>query len=241
VRSRSPTLLRESRAILLDLDDTLYPHRAFVLSGFRRVAERLARERGLPLRTVLRVLRRAYTNGEGGNELHVLCARFGLPSSIEPWLVAVMRDHAPSLRLPRESASVLTALRASWKIGLLTTGAPEIQRRKIAALGLGNLVDAVVFAADYGDGGRQPGSEAFHAALDQLNATPETAVFVGDDPATDIAGASAVGLRTIHVITHWPMDRDCGAAGCGIHVEQFELVPAIANQLVPIRTRYQVA
>jgi len=233
--------LRESRAIVFDLDDTLYPYRAFVLSGFRAVAARLAAERGLPARNVLRVLRRAFAEGKRGQEIQALSARFGLPSSVVPWLVAIMRDHPPTLRLPRESANVLSALRTSWKVGILTNGPPEIQRRKVAALGLGALVDEIVFAEEYGDGTGKPGPMVFHAILDRLKTTPDGAVFVGDDPEVDIAGASAIGMKTIHVITHWPMYRDCGAAGCGIHVEQFELVPAIANQLVPIRTRYHVA
>jgi putative hydrolase of the HAD superfamily len=233
--------VRESRAIVFDLDDTLYPYRAFVLSGFGAVARRLAHERGLPVRTVLRVLRRVFASSERGRELQAVCAKFSLPASMLPWLVAVMRDHPPSLHLPRESARVLLALRPGWKVGILTNGTPEVQRRKVAALGLSPLVDEVVFAAEYGDGSGKPDAVAFHAVLGRLDSSPETAVFVGDDPEVDIAGASAIGMKTIHVITHWPMDRDCGAAGCGIHVEQFELVPAIANQLVPIRTRYNVA
>ena len=91
--------VRESRAIVFDLDDTLYPYRAFVLSGFGAVARRLAHERGLPVRTVLRVLRRAFASSERGREVQAVCAKFSLPASMLPWLVAVMRDHPPSLHL----------------------------------------------------------------------------------------------------------------------------------------------
>jgi len=51
--------LRDQRAIVFDLDDTLYPYRAFVRSGFRAVACRLVADRGIPPAAVLRVLRRA--------------------------------------------------------------------------------------------------------------------------------------------------------------------------------------
>jgi putative hydrolase of the HAD superfamily len=233
--------LPESRAIVFDLDDTLYPYRAFVLSGFRAVAQRLAEERGLPVRGVLRVLHRAFATAERGREIQALCASFRLPASMVPWLVAVMRDHKPSLHLPRESARVLTALRSGWKVGILTNGQPDIQRRKVAALGVRDLVDDVVFAEEHGDGSGKPAADAFRTMLDRLQTPPDAAVFVGDDPYADIAGAAAVGMKTIHVITHYSMDRDCLGAGCGIHVERIELVPAIANVLVPIRTRYHVA
>lgn len=233
--------MRRSRAVLFDLDDTLYPHRAFVRSGFRAVGRRLAEERGLPMPAVLRVLRRAFARGERGKELQALCARFALPASMVPWMVAVMRDHVPTLRLPPESMRVLKALRPTWKVAILTNGAPDIQRRKIAALGVADCVDEVLFAAEYGDGTGKPAAAAFHAALDRLGTAPQATVFVGDDPDADIAGASAVKMKTIHVIRYWSMERDCGVAGCDIHVEQLELVPAIANLLVPVRTHYHVA
>jgi putative hydrolase of the HAD superfamily len=232
--------LAESRSIIFDLDDTLYPYRAFTRSGFRAVARRLAEERRLPVTSVLRVLRNASRTGERGRELHTLCIRFGLPPSMVPWLVAVMRDHVPSLRLPRESLHVLTALRPAWNIAILTNGAPDIQRRKIAALGLRDLVDEVLFAVECGDGDRKPAA-AFQVALNRLGTTPETSIYVGDDPYADIAGAAAVGMKTIHLIKHYSMERDCQGAGCGIHLERLELVPATANMLVPMRTRYNVA
>ena len=58
--------MAERRAILFDLDDTLYSYRAFVRSGFRAVACQLAVERGLPAGRVLRVLRRALIGGARG-------------------------------------------------------------------------------------------------------------------------------------------------------------------------------
>jgi putative hydrolase of the HAD superfamily len=227
------------RAIVFDLDDTLYPYRAFVRSGFRAVACRLAAERGLQASTVLRVLRRALTNGPRGQELQDLCARFELPASLVESLTDLIREHTPSLRLPRASVQVLRTLRTEWRVGVLTNGEPHIQRRKIDALGVGDLVDAVVFAAECGDG--KPAPSAFHAALDRLKVDAPSAVFVGDDPRTDIEGAAAVGMKTIHVMSYFGDDERCGAPGCRIHVRRLDLIPAIAEQLVPARTESHVA
>jgi putative hydrolase of the HAD superfamily len=151
-----------------------------------------------------------------------------------PSLVAVIREHTPTLGLPAESRRVLGSLRAGWKVGLLTNGTPAVQRRKVEALGLGDLVDAVLCAVDVGDGTGKPAASAFYAALERLGATPASAVFVGDDPEADLAGASAIGMKTIHVVAHRPGDGACSAAGCGIHVRSLALVPAMASQLVPV-------
>lgn len=43
----------------------------------------------------------------------------------------------------------------------------------------------------------KPHPDSFLAILGELNTTPEQAVFVGDHPVSDIAGAQAVGMRAI--------------------------------------------
>jgi putative hydrolase of the HAD superfamily len=224
-----------SRAILFDLDDTLYPYSGFVRSGFRAVARRLATERGLSPRLVLRVLRAAWTSGNRGRELQVLCERLGLPASLVPPLVALMREHVPSLRLPQETREVLQTLRRDWRIGIVTNGNPDIQRRKIAALGLEPLVDAIVCARECGDGRGKPAPAAFQAGLERLHASTATTVFVGNDRETDVAGADAAGLPVIHLVDG---DSDCpdGSSCRGRHARRLADVPGLANHLVPLRT-----
>ena len=232
--------MRETRAILFDLDDTLYPYRAFVRSGFREVGRRLAEERGLPARSVLRVLRRALVGGERGRELQALCTRFSLPASLVPSLAAVIREHTPLLRLPRASMRVLSTLRDGWRIGILTNGSPAIQRRKIEALGLEPLVDVVIFASEHGDGTGKPDPHAFHAALHRLGVVPAQTVYVGDDRRADIEGATAVGMSTIHLLARQDSACDCGASLCGVHISELAQVPEIADQLVSMRTERHV-
>lgn len=227
--------MRERRAILFDLDDTLYPYRAFVRSGFREVGRRLAAERGLPERSVLKVLRRALVGGARGRELQALCERFSLPGSLVPVLAEIMREHSPSLRLPRQTLRVLTELRASWKLGVVTNGTPRIQRRKIAALGLERFVDTVVFATEHGDGAGKPAAPAFHAALARLGTAPVHSVFVGDDRHADIDGAAAIGMSTIHLLPD-AITCDCDADGAGVHIHALAQVPETADRLVQMRT-----
>lgn len=223
----------EPRAIVFDLDDTLYPYRAFVRSGFRAVSCRLAEERGLPRVKVLHVLRRALDGVEHGRELQALCARFELPLSIVPALITIMREHSPTLRLPCQTRRVLGALRSGWKVGILTNGSPDIQRRKMAALGVMGLVDDVMCAADCVNGGK-PSPVAFRAMLERLRTSPDRSVFVGDDLEADIVGASAIAMRTIHVTSGISKDT-CRAANCNAHVSRLEDVAAIADALVPAR------
>jgi putative hydrolase of the HAD superfamily len=188
------------RAAIFDLDDTLYEREQFVLSGFAAVADELERRFALPAPWILATLKRARVRGHAGRELQALCADHGLPESLIPELVEVIRRHEPALALGSVASAVLAQLRADgWRLGILTNGWPATQRAKVEALGLESRVDAVLYAEEHAPGGK-PSRAAFDAALNALGAPSErSVVFVGDDLVNDIQGARAAGLLTIRV------------------------------------------
>ena len=188
------------RAAIFDLDDTLYEREQFVLSGFAAVADELERRFALPAPWILATLKRARVRGHAGRELQALCADHGLPESVIPELVEVIRRHEPALALGSVASAVLAQLRADgWRLGILTNGLPATQRAKVEALGLEPRVDAVLYAEEHAPGGK-PSRAAFDAALNALGAPSErSVVFVGDDLVNDIQGARAAGLLTIRV------------------------------------------
>jgi len=223
--------MSEPRAIVFDLDDTLYPARAFLTSGFAAVAATAAAEIGASAESVFTFLcdARRYAPGR---ELQGLCDRFGLPpSSVDRW-VQIIRGHWPEILLPLESQAVLMNMRATWSIGVLTNGHPDIQRRKVAALGVGDLVDAVVFAAECGDGRGKPDRAAFDTVLGALNVPATRAVFVGDDLDADVFGAGRAGLRTIHLARNaWHGLRRPWVRP-DVRVTRLQSVPGAAEQLM---------
>ena len=77
---------------------------------------------------------------------------------------------------------------------LLEQGIQDVLTR----LGLLRYLRSVVVSSVAGY--RKPHPSLFRCALEQLGASPEEAVFVGDRLADDIAGAQAVGMRG--VLTH---------------------------------------
>jgi putative hydrolase of the HAD superfamily len=186
-----------TRALVFDLDDTLYLERRFALSGYAAVANHLASAHGLNRRDVFGFLRRELGAGRRADVFQRLVMRFGLPLAIVEELLAVYRDHAPSLRLPATTRRVLGAARESWRVGILTNGPPALQRRKVAALGLASLVDAVIFAHEVGNG--KPDPAVFHCACDALGVEPTSAVMAGDDPWRDVDGARRAGLMSIRL------------------------------------------
>ena len=216
------------RAAIFDLDDTLYERDQFVQSGFAAVAEEIERRFGLPAPWILATLRRARVRGHEGRELQALCADHGLPDSLIPELVDVIRRHEPSLTLGSVAAAVIAQMRADgWRVAILTNGLPATQRAKVEALGLEPRVDAVLYAEEHAPGGK-PSRAAFDAALDAVGVPASRAVFIGDDLVRDIQGAHAAGLFTVRVAAAGPRRTE----GDADVIAMLEDVPAAAGRLV---------
>ena len=218
-----------TRAAIFDLDDTLYEREQFVQSGFAAVADDLQQRFSLPAPWILATLRRARVRGHAGWELQALCADHGLPSTLVPELVEVIRRHTPLLTLGSLAAAVIAQMRADgWRLGILTNGLPATQRAKVEALGLEPRVDAVLYAEEHAPGGK-PSRAAFDAALGALGVPACRAVFIGDDLERDVQGARAAGLATIRVASALGARRAEGDADAIISLDE---VPVAARRLV---------
>jgi putative hydrolase of the HAD superfamily len=112
---------------------------------------------------------------------------------------------------------LLDLLRDSYKLALVTNGTSDFQRQKITHTDMNDRFDAIVVSGDLGNG--KPGPEPFLAALEALGVSAQDAVMVGNDQARDIAGAQALGIRTI-----WVQPGDPSQAGA---VTDLAAIPAL--------------
>ena len=94
------------------------------------------------------------------------------------------------------------------KTGIVSNGQTHIQLRSLLALSLDRLVDTYLISE--AEGCRKPEPEIFERAASRLAINPSACVFVGDSPHADMAGARAVGMRTIWFPNGliWPSDFD---------------------------------
>lgn len=106
------------------------------------------------------------------------------------------RDHRNVACLPG-AREALAELADTYRIGLVTNGAPDMQATKLGALGLGDVFETLVHGGH--DAPSKPAPEPFHLALDDLGVDPGRAVYVGDSLESDVAGAHAAGIASIWV------------------------------------------
>jgi putative hydrolase of the HAD superfamily len=188
------------KAILLDLDDTLYDERDYVLSGFRAVAAEVARRfpqvaEGRFLEAMVGEL-----DAHGrGKVFDRALARAELPADLVPELVQLYREHTPRISLWPGVAEALAELRRDHRLAVVTDGLGLMQRRKVAALGVEPLVDEVLYCWEHDS--PKPDPAPYAEALRRLGAGPEEAVVIGDNPGHDMAAARALGCRSIRVLS----------------------------------------
>ena len=224
-------MLPESRAVIFDLDDTLYPYRRFRLSGFQAVARHLADRAGLDARLGFAALTHASRGVDRGRELQACLAQHDLPAAWLPELVELLRYHPPNVYLPSTSRRVLRTLRDNgWRLGILTNGPQSIQAAKISALGVAPLVDVVGYASLLGSGGGKPDPDAFAWMARALSVPSSHVVFVGDDERCDVRGAAAAGMLPVRCLAWSSSTSEPTAARALVH--RLTDVPSVALSLV---------
>ncbi len=90
---------------------------------------------------------------------------------------------------------VLSRLGLHFHLGLLTNGAPTMQRAKVKASGLEAFFHTIFVGGEFTRG--KPHPAIFQAALEAAGCRPEQAVHVGDSLLHDITGAQAVGIHNV--------------------------------------------
>jgi HAD superfamily hydrolase (TIGR01549 family) len=95
-------------------------------------------------------------------------------------------DFVAGARAALESAA------ACGPVGVVTNGPADRQAPKLRELGVTDRLDAVVYAADLPR--KKPHALPFERALEDIDASPERTLYVGNSLEYDVAGAQNAGL-----------------------------------------------
>jgi putative hydrolase of the HAD superfamily len=188
-----------TRAVVFDLDDTLYPESAYVRSGFRAVAEEAARRYGVEAEEAYAELESMFESGVRGDTFDRWLRARGIGGGAAD-LVAAYRAHTPTIDPFPEAPPLLARLREQgYALGLLSDGEPAIQYGKLDAIGLRDAFDATLVSGELGRDAWKPSPRGLLALAERLGVEPGEAVYVSDNPAKDFKAARAAGMRSIWV------------------------------------------
>lgn len=193
--------MRMARAVVFDVDDTLYLEREYVRSGFRAVA-RAVETTEMSATRIFEGLWAGFVAGDRGSSFDVLLR--AEPMLARAWsvgsLVALYREHRPDISLLPGMAELLGELAsAGTRMAVLTDGPASSQRAKIEALGIRGRSRIVVLTDELPGSRPKPAHDGYLAVARGLEARSEECVYVGDNPKKDFRGARELGWATVRL------------------------------------------
>jgi putative hydrolase of the HAD superfamily len=180
------------KAILFDLDDTLYDLRSYwkgrLNAALEQVLERYPRldREALVTRAIAE---KVYTEKFSG---FLRAHEVDDEALIARAQDIFERDWFGRLALYDDAVHTLEVLRQSYKLGLVTNGPSWTQRPKIEQFRLAEYLDLLIVSEEVGVA--KPDPAIFRLALDQLQVAPHETLFVGDSIEFDMRGAIAACL-----------------------------------------------
>ncbi|MCY7387068.1 MAG: HAD family hydrolase [Burkholderiales bacterium] len=197
------------RAILFDLDDTLFDHRrasAHALSAMHAVhAPDLPFEPFVAKHAeVLEIFHARFLAGEFTLDharvarMQTLFAAFerDLDAATAIKAAQLYREgHQANRHLVPGTIELLDALREHCRLGVVTNNSTAEQIEKLRALNIAGYFETVVISEDVGV--TKPDAKIFAIALERIGARPQDTVFVGDNWTNDIVGAINAGMSAV--------------------------------------------
>lgn len=193
------------KAILWDLDDTLYSRR----DAARRMFPGMFRECLYPHRSeefieeavgymMTRIKRNSMTH------IDAFCELLARYPSDKPFVHAdciayYYANIRKFVQLRPETAEILRKLKSQGiKLAIVTNIVPELlehQKKKVRDLGVAQLVDGVIYSAELGI--HKPDKRIFDHAAALLGVANGDCLFVGDDLSSDVIGARGAGMEVV--------------------------------------------
>ena len=180
------------RGIIFDLDDTLYPEKQYIRSGFQTVAEFLGKKNYAD---------RLWKYFEGGKAaIDELLKQIGQEEKRERCL-EVYREHVPQIRLYEGVTELIQELKNQGiKVGIITDGRVSGQKKKMKALGLDQLVEEIIITDELGGAQfRKPCDIAFRIMQRRWEIPFEQMMYVGDNVEKDFQAPRQLGMRSLWI------------------------------------------
>lgn len=237
------------RAVLFDLDDTLFDHAACARAALAAVHRRHECFAPVSLedleRSHARLLEQLHERVMAG-DLDLDAARqerfrllfdtagVNADDALAREAAAAYRDRYLRARQAVAGAQgLLAALQPRVRIAVVSNNLLAEQQDKLRYCGLDRHVDALIVSEEAGVS--KPDPAIFHRALREVGSAPEEAIMIGDAWAADILGARAAGIPAI-----WfnPARRPCpDPSACVAELHGFEPVAPVVDLIFSRHSR----
>lgn len=187
------------KALIFDLDDTLYNEADFVLGAFKVVAQYLSKKHKLDRDELYQAMLRLLADNGRGRIFNDICGLYNLDEDINN-LVEVYRNAVPNISLYEDAEYFLNYCRGKCKKGLITDGIHYVQWNKIRLLDLEKYFDCIIVTDDHGKDFWKPSIKPYAKMAEELGVAFDEMICIGDNPRKDFYGARQLGIYTVRII-----------------------------------------
>ena len=187
---------------MFDLDDTLYPERAFAFSGFDAVVERFGQRLGWGQAEAER-MRQLFDSDRRSTVFNAMLEEADVESGEQTTLIADMvaayREHSPRITLHADAERALARFHGRYRLGIISDGFLDTQQAKVDSLGLADRVDQVVLTDRWGRDHWKPDPMGFEHLAAELRVPHQSCIYVADNPTKDFIAPNRLGWRTVQI------------------------------------------
>ncbi len=197
------------KAILFDLDDTLYDYEPAHQKALKAVYPIVEKEMGIPFKKFERLFDLSKSEihrelaGTASSHNRVLYFQRLIEKTLktlEPKITLKLYNtywdtFLKSMKLKKGVLQTLKKLKKEFKIIILSDLTAHIQLKKINKLGLTPYIDFLVTSEEAGI--EKPHPSMFLLALNKVGILPFDAIMIGDNPNKDVEGANSVGIDSV--------------------------------------------
>lgn len=188
------------KAVIFDLDDTLYYEKDYVLGAFKDVCLYLSDKYNKEVKKLYKRCIEILEEHGRGKIFNILCEENYIEEDINN-LVNIYRNSKPNLELYPDVIEFIKHIKNyNINTGIITDGCANVQWNKIKVLGLKNIIDKIIVTDDYGLGYSKPHIRSYMDIISFFNVKPCECIYVGDNPSKDFIGAKKIGIKTVRII-----------------------------------------
>jgi len=199
------------KAVLFDLDDTLFDHKFSRRKGLAALQEKFPQLKASSIEDLEKEHEKLLSADYGRvldgkvsavdattQRIRKLCEMHGINLDSEEAKIATSiysKAYMKSRQAVPGSKELLTALKNKAKVGVVTNGLVGAQIEKLRVCQVAEPLDFIVISEAVEQ--KKPSKEIFELALKRANVRPSEAVYVGDSWDSDVLPAVSVGMKAV--------------------------------------------
>lgn len=190
------------KGVIFDLDDTLISEREYIQSGFKVISNVISNYYPFGKENLYKLLVNLF-NEDNKNVFNRFLNKLQInyTSADIEYLIKIYRNHSPSINLYKDVIPTLFILRnRGYKLGIISDGFKESQRKKISAVGLEKYFEKIILTDELGREFWKPNEKPFKLMAESFDIDYKDLIYIGDNEAKDFIAPNKLGMKTVKIL-----------------------------------------